>query len=92
MAVGIFQFRVVPAADLFQDEVDRPQREAAAGTASWDPRRAEEERRGAVAGVAGAFLLQIVGEGLAGIGGEEDGALRATFPLHPGQPALPRLA
>jgi hypothetical protein len=91
MPSWILQFRIVPAPDLFQDEVDRPQREPAVGAAGRDAGRAEEECRRPLAGVARPFLLQIVGQRLPRIGGEEHRPFCPALALHPGQSSLPRL-
>jgi hypothetical protein len=58
---------VVPAADLLPGLVDRAHREASFRGTGRNPVRAEEQRRHPLAGVAGTLLLDVVGDGQAGI-------------------------
>jgi hypothetical protein len=58
---------IVPAADLLADRVDRARGQAAVGSAGADRDGGQEQRGRGLAGVAGAFVLEVVGERGAGV-------------------------
>jgi hypothetical protein len=72
-------FGVVPAADLLADQVDRPRREPAVRTPRADRGGGHERCRRCPAGVGGALVVQVVGQGGAAVAAQEHGAAGATL-------------
>ena len=79
VALGFGMFCVVEPADTFEDGVDAAAGEAPVGAAAAHRSGGQEQRGGLVGGVERSFYLQVVGEGVVGVDGEEHGSLGFSF-------------
>ena len=90
VAGGVGLFTVVPASDLFADQVDRARGQSPVGSAGADRGRGQEQGGGARARVGRAFVLEVVGQGRAGVGGDEHVPGGPALALHSGDLGLLR--
>ncbi len=74
---------IMPASNLGEDEANRPGREAAMPPTRSHGGRGEKQRGRLRRGIRGALALQILREGLPGVGREKHGAFGFPFAGHP---------
>ena len=86
MTLGFGVFCVVEPADAFEDGVDAAAGEPPVGAAAAHRSCGQEQRGGIAGGVERSFHLQLVGEGVAGVDGQEHCALCFSLALNTHDP------
>jgi len=81
---------IMPAPDVFQDEIECSQGQSPIGRANCDTRRRQKERRLPIRSITAPFSFQIIGQCIPGVGGEKDGAFGFALAFHVGNFGLAR--
>ena len=75
---------IMPAPDVFQDEIECSQGQSPIGRANCDTRRRQKERRLRIRSITAPFSFQVIGQRIPGFGREKDRAFRFTLAFHTG--------
>src|SRR5450755_3526762 len=82
LARGIADLRIMPFANLCQEQVDRLRREPPISRSCGDASRAEEQGRTRLRYILWSFFFQVISQGSPRISRKEDNALGLAFPFH----------